>query len=65
MSVNGLNLSDCSSGIVLKNTKDSIIANCVINGTKDSRPDIDVDSSNRNIRLSDNLITGRAALPKK
>jgi len=64
MSINGLNLSDCASCIVLKNTTDSIIANCLITGTVKPRSDLDVDSSNQRIRLNGNNLMGKTALSK-
>lgn len=64
MSISGLNLSDCASGIVLKNTTDSIIANCLITGTVKPKPDFDIDSSNQRILLDGNNLTGKTALSK-
>lgn len=62
MSINGLNLSDCASGIVLKNTTDSIIASCLVTGTAKSSPDIDIDASNQRIQLNGNHFTGKTSV---
>lgn len=58
----GLVLSDCDSGIVLKNTSDTTIANCRISRTTEGKPDIAIDESNKNIRLSGNSFSGNAVI---
>lgn len=62
ISLNGLVLSDCGSGIVLRNTSDSTIANCLVNRTAEGAADISIDGSNRNILLSGNSFGGKAAI---
>jgi hypothetical protein len=54
----GLVLTDCDSGIVLKSTKDSIIANCRVARTNSTKPDLDVDSSSTDIGMNGNQFTG-------
>ena len=59
-SLNGLNLSDCGSGIVLKESTDCTIANCRVTRTGNNSPDISIDPSNKKILLSGNAFTGTA-----
>lgn len=60
--LNGLNLSDCASGIVLKETTNTTIANCRVSRTAEGAMDIAVDRSNRNILLSGNAFSGQTAI---
>ena len=53
--LNGLNLSDCGSGIILRNTSDTTIANCRASGTTNG-VDLDVDDSNHGIQLYGNAL---------
>ena len=57
-SLTGLVLTDCDSGIVLKSTKDSIIANCRVARTTSTRPDLDIDSLSTDIGMSGNQFAG-------
>jgi hypothetical protein len=61
-SLNGLNLSDCGSGIILRNTYDTTIANCRVSRTSDGAADILIDASNKNILLIGNHFSGRSAV---
>ena len=54
----GLVLTDCDSGIVLKSTTDSIIANCRVARTTSTKPDLDVDISSTDIGVNGNQFTG-------
>lgn len=56
--LNGLNLSDCGSGFVLKNTTDTTISSCRVTRTTSDSPDISIDDSNKNILLSGNAFSG-------
>lgn len=56
--LNALLLSDCGSGIVLRNCKDTTIANCRVTRTKQEGTDLDVDGSNRDILLTGNAFSG-------
>jgi parallel beta-helix repeat protein len=58
----GLNLSECQSGIVLKDTADSTIANCRVSRTAAGGVDVAIDASNRNILLSGNAFTGKTEI---
>lgn len=56
--INGLNLSDCGSGIILKNTTDTTISSCRVTRTTGDSPDISIDDSNKNILLNGNSFSG-------
>ena len=56
--LSGLNLSDCGSGFVLKNTTDTTISSCRVTRTTSGSPDISIDSSNKNILLVGNAFDG-------
>ncbi len=60
--LNGLQLSDCGSGIVLTDTLDSTIANCRVTRTSDDAADISIDGSNQKIRLTGNAFSGAASI---
>lgn len=60
--ISALNLSDCGSGIVLRETTDSTISNCRITRTAAGSTDITIDGSNRNIQLTGNAFGGEAAI---
>ncbi len=62
MTVDGLNLSDCGSGIVLRGTSDSTISNCRVSRTTEGVADIVVDSSNKNILLNGNAFSGKTEI---
>lgn len=61
-SLNGLNLSDCGSGFVLKNTTDTTLSSCRVTRTTTGSPDIVIDNSNQNILLSGNAFTGETVI---
>lgn len=56
--LNGLNLSDCGSGFVLKNTSDTTISSCRVTRTTSGSPDISINDSNTNILLNGNAFSG-------
>jgi parallel beta-helix repeat protein len=60
--LSGLVLSDCDSGIVLKDTSETTVANCRVSRTKEGDADIAIDKSNRSIRLSGNSFSGSTAI---
>lgn len=60
--ITGLNLSDCDSGIVLRETSDTTLANCRVMRTKNGAADIAIDQSNRGIRLSGNSWGGSSTI---
>jgi hypothetical protein len=60
--INGMNLSDCGSGFVLKHTVDTTIANCRVSRTVDGGLDAMIDGTNRNILLSANAFTGKTEI---
>lgn len=57
-SLTGLLLTECGSGIVLKGTSDTTIANCRVTRTTSSRSDLDIDGSNTDIDLTGNRFAG-------
>lgn len=61
-SINGLSLTDSGSGIVLKNTTDTTIANCRVSRTVEGGADISIDGSNRNILLNGNAFGGESKI---
>ena len=60
--VTGLILSDCNSGIVLKDTSDTTIANCRVTRTTAGNTDITIGESNHGIRLTGNSFSGNSAI---
>ncbi len=54
--ISSLNLSDCASGIVLRRTTDTTIANCRITRPGSEVP-LSLDDSSKNIKLSGNNFT--------
>lgn len=56
--LNGLNISDCGSGIVLKNTTDTTISSCRATRTTSDSPAISINDSNKNILLTGNAFSG-------
>lgn len=61
-SLNGLVLSDCGSGIVLRDTSDTTIANCRASRTAEGAADLSIDASNKNILLSGNSFGGKTVV---
>ncbi|MFT5466561.1 MAG: parallel beta-helix repeat protein [Verrucomicrobiales bacterium] len=60
--INGLNLSDCGSGIVLRDSTDTTISNCRATRTPNG---ISVDASNRGILLNGNAFGADQAVDPK
>jgi hypothetical protein len=60
--LSGLVMSDCGSGIVLRDTTDTTISGCRVRGTGEQFPDVDVDDSNSNIRMTGNSFAGKVQL---
>lgn len=56
--LNGLNFSDCGSGILLKNTTDTTISSCRVTRTTSNSPDVSINDSNKNILLTGNAFSG-------
>lgn len=56
--LNGLNLRDCDSGLVLNNTTDTTISSCRVTRTTNGSPDISINDSNKNILLVGNAFGG-------
>ncbi len=63
-SLNGLLMSDCGSGIVLRRTSDTSISNCRVNRTANGALDLMIGGSNKNIMLSGNVFTGPTKVEK-
>jgi hypothetical protein len=60
--LSSLLLTDCGSGIVLRHTSDTTIANCRVTRTAEGANDVSVDASNQRIRLEGNTFTGITAV---
>jgi len=60
--INALNLSDCGSGIVLRDTTDTTLSNCRVTRTTAGSTDVTIDGSNKNIQLLGNAFGGSAAI---
>lgn len=58
-SLNGLVLSDCGSGIVLKNTANTTISSCRVLRTPEGAADLSIDASNKSILLVGNAFSGK------
>ena len=58
----GLILSDCDSGIVLKDSSETTIANCRVSRTTEGKSDIAIDASNKEIRLNGNSFSGTVTI---
>jgi len=56
--LNGLNFSNCGSGILLKNTTDTTISSCRVTRTTSDSPAISINDSNKNILLTGNAFSG-------
>jgi parallel beta-helix repeat protein len=56
--ITGLNLSDCGSGLMLRNTTDTTISGCRVTRTTGDAADIDIDDSNQGIVLTGNSFAG-------
>ncbi|MCB1079384.1 MAG: right-handed parallel beta-helix repeat-containing protein, partial [Verrucomicrobiae bacterium] len=56
--LNGLNLTDCSRGIVLKNSSDTLITNCRVARTDSGAPDLEIDQASKAIQLEGNRFNG-------
>lgn len=65
MLLSGLLLTDCGSGILLKDTSKTTLANCRISRTTPDSFDLLVDESNDNIQLTGNSYVGYALLSSK
>lgn len=63
--LNGLNLSDCGSGIMLKNTTDTTISSCRVTRTTSGSPDISINDSNKSILLNGNAFSGVTKISAK
>ncbi|MFK8114919.1 MAG: right-handed parallel beta-helix repeat-containing protein [Rubripirellula sp.] len=61
-SLTGLSLTDCGSGIVLRDTSNTTIAGCRVSRTSQGADDLDLDSTNQNIRLHENVFTGSQSI---
>lgn len=60
--LNGLNLTECGSGIVLKETANTTIFACRISRTTSAANDLSIDASNKNIRLVGNDFGGATSI---
>lgn len=60
--LNGLQLSDCGSGIVLRDTANTSISACRVSGTPAGVPDLSIDAGNGNIQLIGNAFGGKTKI---
>lgn len=60
--ISAVTLTDCDSGIVLRDTSDTTIANCRVMRTAAGAADLSIDGSNRNIRLVGNAFSGKTSI---
>ena len=58
----GLNLTDCARGIVLKNSRDTLISACRVARTTAGAPDLEIDPASREIQLEGNRLTGEQVI---
>ncbi len=58
--INGLNLSDCGSGIVLLDTTDTTISSCRVTRTADGAADISIKDGSKHILLLGNAFRGKS-----
>lgn len=63
--LNGLSLSDCGSGIILKGTEETTISSCRVTRTAEESPDLVIDGKSRNIRLVGNAFSGTTQIAPK
>jgi len=63
-SLDGLVMSDCGSGIVLLETRDTTISNCRVNRTAEGALDLSISGSNKNILLNGNSFGGKSKIAK-
>lgn len=63
-SLNGLVLSECGSGIVLRGTRDTTISSCRVTRTTGGALDLSIGGSNKNILLNGNAFTGKTKISK-
>lgn len=56
--LSGLNLSDCGSGIRLRNSRDCTITGCRVTRTQPGAADLDIDAASSAIALSGNTFIG-------
>lgn len=60
--VNGLNLSDCGSGIVLLDTTDTTISSCRVTRTTAGAADVSINDGSKNILLVGNAFGGQTKI---
>ncbi len=56
--IDGLNLTDCARGIVIKNSRDLLVSDCRVARTDAGAADLEIDASSRDVTLGDNRFTG-------
>ncbi len=56
--IDGLNLTDCARGIVVKNSRDCLISDCRVARTDEGGADIEIDDRSRDISLGGNRFNG-------
>lgn len=62
ISVAGLVLSDCGTGIVCRNSKEVLVSGCLVRGTQ-SGPDLKVDEASKQISVLGNHFQGSIQVP--
>ncbi|MBL9155691.1 MAG: right-handed parallel beta-helix repeat-containing protein [Verrucomicrobiales bacterium] len=61
--IQGLNLTDCDRGLVLKDTRDTLITGCRVARTAAGAPDLEVDAASRGIQIEANRFAGTVTVP--
>ena len=64
MSLSGLVISDCDSGIRVVQCKDIVVTGCLFRGTK-TGPDLMVDDESKAVSLTGNLMPNGSVLPRE
>lgn len=62
--IDGVNLTDCSRGIVIKNSRDLLIGNCRVARTDEGNADLDIDAASRDVTLGKNRFNGSQSIAK-
>ncbi|MGB0598130.1 MAG: right-handed parallel beta-helix repeat-containing protein [Rubripirellula sp.] len=62
MVLTGLSLTDCDSGLVIRNSSDCSVTGCRVTRTTEGSHDVLIDESSRNIQLLGNVFSGTRSI---
>ncbi|MCP4892121.1 MAG: hypothetical protein GY904_36725, partial [Planctomycetaceae bacterium] len=62
MILTGLSLTDCDSGLVIRNSSDCTVTGCRVARTTEGSHDVLIDESSRNIQLRGNVFSGTRSI---